>query len=127
MPDVPSRKDHLLKKKVIAFIDEKRHGQELSNVDLKMMPHILSMVSKKCKLSTFHAIMKTWNFPQLFAQPHSQKVISDLRDQLKVLEHEMQLTKEENDILKRTIEEKEQEIKAMKYSINELSSKRQRM
>lgn len=108
-----SRRDLLIKRKVIAFIDEKKNGQELANLDLKLMPRVLSIIEKNCSFPTFHKVMMTWNFPQLFSNPHPERVIRDLRAKLEVLERKLQMERKENEGLKRCVCEKEQEIEML--------------
>lgn len=112
--DISSREAHIMRRKVIAFVEEKKDGGELASLDLKLMPRVLSIIGKNCSFDIFHKIMTTWHFPQLFANPSPQKVIKELQEKVMVLEGEVVSTNEENEALKRFLHAKEQEIKMLK-------------
>jgi hypothetical protein len=98
-----SREANIMRRKIIAFIDDKKHGEELASLDIKLMPRVLKTIQANCSFATFHKVMTTWNFPKLLENPSPQQIIRDLRLQVESLEGEVQITKEENDRLKRSI------------------------
>lgn len=114
MPHSTSREAQLIQRKVIAFMDEKKDGSEISSLDLKLMPNVLSIIEKNCDFATFHKIMMTWNFPQLFANPHPKRIIKELREQLQAVDSEVQRARKENTDLQRLLEAKDREIAKLK-------------
>jgi phage shock protein A len=92
-----------------------------------MMPYILSLIGRTCDFSTFHAVMTTWNFPQLFMNPPPEKIIRELREQLEYLQNERQVMHQENENLRRSMLQMEQEIGKLKNSITKLQGKRPKL
>ena len=112
--EASTREAHLIRRKVIAFIDEKKDGGELASLDLKLMPQVLSIIRENCSFDVFHKIMMTWHFPQLFANPSPQRVIRELQEKVMVLEGEVVSSRKENEVLKRFLDAKDVEIETLK-------------
>lgn len=107
IPDSSSREARLIQRKGIAFIDKKKSGSEISELELKLLPHVLSIIEKNCDFATFHKIMMTWNFPYLFLNQHPDRIIHELREKIMSIERE-------NASLKRFLEVKEQDLTNLK-------------